>query len=62
MKIDKTIELPEGTIVFRGELTEEEVEHLITLGLVYSYLRGDINSTVMLDNGLILSEEPDQLQ
>jgi len=33
MKIDKEIELPMGTVHFVGEVSEEELDHIITLGL-----------------------------
>jgi len=33
MKIDKEIELPMGRVHFVGELTEEELDTVITLGL-----------------------------
>lgn len=35
MKINKTIETEGGTLVFSGELTDDEVDFVIEMGLVY---------------------------
>lgn len=35
MNINKTIETENGTIVFKGELNEDEVDFVIECGLVY---------------------------
>lgn len=62
MLIDQIIEMPDATIVFKGEVTDEEFDLIIKLGLVSLYLRGDLNSTVMTEDGTILSDVPEQLQ
>jgi len=62
MLIDQVIEMPDATIVFKGEVTDEEFDLIIKLGLVSLYLRGDLDSTVMTEDGTILSDVPEQLQ
>lgn len=62
MKIDQTIELPMGTIVFKGEVSDEELDYIIKLGLVSLYLRGGIETTVQTEDGTVVSEVPDMLQ
>lgn len=42
MQIDKKIDSPFGTVIFRGTLSEQEVDHLITLGLMAAVARGEI--------------------
>jgi hypothetical protein len=39
MKIDKKLDVPEGIVHFVGEVSEEELDQLITLGLTMLYLR-----------------------
>lgn len=43
MKIDKKIETPIGTVVFQGELTTEELDHVIELGLMVLLSRGALD-------------------
>lgn len=62
MQINQTIELPTGTIVFNGEVTEEEFDLIIKLGLVSLYLRGGLETTVVTDDGTIVADVPDQIQ
>jgi len=62
MLIDQVIEMPDATIVFKGEVTDEEFDLIIKLGLVSLYLRGDLDSTVMTEDGTILSDVPEQSQ
>ncbi len=62
MEIDKKIELPMGTVHFKGELSEEEVEQLITLGLIFSFMRGDLETIVTTEDGSLVAEVPDQIQ
>ena len=62
MLIDKKIDLPSGVVYFKGELADDEVEHLITMGLVFAYLRGDLDSFVTTEDGTLISDVPEQLQ
>ena len=62
MKIEKTIDLPTGTIRFEGEVTEEELDHIITMGLAFMYIRGDLQATLMTSDGTLISDVPEQLQ
>lgn len=40
MKIDKHIELPGGSVHFVGELSDEELDSVITLGLAMMLYKG----------------------
>lgn len=40
MKISKTLELPEGSVQFDGELSEAEVDMILGIGLNYLLQRG----------------------
>ena len=62
MHIEKTIELPTGTIRFEGEVTEEELDHIITMGLAFMYIRGDIDASIMTEDGTLVADVPDQIQ
>lgn len=62
MKIDQTIELPMGTIVFKGEVSDEELDYIIKLGLVSLYLRGELETTLQTEDGTVVSDVPDMLQ
>lgn len=62
MKIDKEIDTPMGKVVFRGELTDEELDYVITIGLVTMMIRGDLSATYALEDGTLLSDVPEQLQ
>ena len=62
MLINQTIELPTGTIIFNGEVTEEEFDLIIKLGLVSLYLRGELETTVVTEDGKLVSDVPDQIQ
>ena len=42
MKISKTVETPEGTIKFEGELNSEELDFIVGVGLTYLFKRGAI--------------------
>ncbi len=62
MKIDKEIDTPIGKVVFRGELTDDELEYVVTVGLVTMMIRGDLSATFALEDGTLLSNVPEQLQ
>jgi hypothetical protein len=62
VKIDKEIDTPIGKVVFRGELTDDELEYVVTVGLVTMMIRGDLSATFALEDGTLLSNVPEQLQ
>lgn len=62
VKIDQTIELPMGTIVFKGEVSDDELDYIIKLGLVSLYLRGELETTIQTEDGTVVSDVPDMLQ
>lgn len=62
MKIDQTIDLPMGTIIFKGDVSDEELDYIIKLGLVSLYLRGELETTVYTESGVPVAAVPDQVQ
>jgi len=62
MEIDKEIDTPMGKVVFRGNLTEDELDYVITIGLVTMMIRGELDAVVSTADGTILSDIPEQLQ
>lgn len=62
VKIDQTIQLPMGTIVFKGEVSDDELDYIIKLGLVSLYLRGELETSVQTEDGTVVSDVPDLLQ
>jgi hypothetical protein len=40
MHVEKVIETPEGKFTFKGELTAEEHDYVITVGLSYLFQAG----------------------
>ena len=42
MKIEKSLETPEGTVTFSGTLNPEEVDFILTVGLNYLMQQGAI--------------------
>jgi hypothetical protein len=62
MKIDQKIETEMGTVVFRGELTDEEVSYVMQVGLVTMFLRGELDTTTMTSDGTIISDVPENMQ
>lgn len=46
MKVNKTIELPNGTVQFQGELSEEELDTVLAYGLNTLLALGAINTTM----------------
>jgi len=62
MLIDQTIDLPSGTVKFIGEVTQEELDFIIKMGLVTLYLRGELSTTVVTDDGTMVADVPEMLQ
>lgn len=42
MKISKTLETPDGTVEFSGEINQEELDFILTVGLNYLMQQGAI--------------------
>ena len=40
MKVDHVLETPEGTLTFKGELSQKELDAVVTVGLNYLLLTG----------------------
>jgi hypothetical protein len=44
MQVNKTIQTPEGTVQFQGELTQAELDMVLTIGLSMLLYQGAIKS------------------
>jgi len=62
VKIDKELDTPMGKVVFRGELSDEELDAVVTMGLVTMLLQGQISATFMTEDGTLIQDVPDQVQ
>lgn len=51
-----------GKVVFRGELSDEELDAVVTMGLVTMLLQGQISATFMTEDGTVIQDVPDQVQ
>lgn len=51
MKISKTLEMPDGIVVFEGELSQVEADAVIKLGLMSLILGGQIVPTEAQEDG-----------
>lgn len=45
MELDKEIETPFGVVRFKGTVNEEQLDHIIKVGLLALMARGEINAT-----------------
>lgn len=52
MKVNKTIETEEGGVKFEGELTPEELDVIIGVGLNYLFKQGAIPFKVLDDKSI----------
>lgn len=59
MKVDKTIEMPDGTLTFQGELTGQELDMVIMYGLNTLLALGVVTPTIINEDGE--EEEPEQM-
>ncbi len=50
MKVDKVIEVPDGTLTFQGELTEKELALVVEYGLNTLLALGAIKPQIVYDN------------
>lgn len=57
MKVEKTVELPNGTVTFQGELTDSELDTVITYGLNTLLALGALKPTVITSDALEEFEE-----
>lgn len=63
MKVEKTIELPDGRLTFTGVLEGEELDAVITYGLSTLLALGVIKPTIMtMDEEDFEASDPDKLQ
>lgn len=61
-KIDKELDTPLGLVVFRGEVSEEELDHIVTLGLMSMVLQGQLIPTIYTADGAIIQDTSETLQ
>lgn len=50
MKVDKTIEMPDGSLTFQGELKAEELDMVIMYGLNTLLALGALKPTVIMED------------
>lgn len=62
MQIDKKIDTEMGVVHFKGEITPEEQEYLITMSLVAMFLQGQIDAKIVTSDGTLVADIPDTLQ
>ncbi len=62
MQIDKKIDTEMGVVHFKGEITPEEQEYLITMGLVAMFLQGQLETKTVTSDGTLVADIPDTLQ
>lgn len=51
MEVNQTIKTPQGTIKFQGELSQEETDFVIQVGLNYLFQQGALPFQVYQDDG-----------
>lgn len=47
MLVNKSIETPQGTVKFEGELEQKELDFILKIGLNYLLTNGAISTTVV---------------
>ena len=62
MEIDKKIETEMGTVHFKGELTDDELDYVVTIGLATLMIRGELQAEYATEDGSIISEGSDTIQ
>ena len=62
MELDYKLELEGGQVHFKGEITDEERDHIMKVGLVVMFLRGDIKASYVSENGSIINDMPNTVQ
>ena len=62
MKIDKKIETEMGVVHFKGELSEEELDYVVTIGLATLMIRGELEAQYATEDGVLIQDGNDTLQ
>jgi len=62
VEIDKTIETEMGVVHFKGSLTDEELDYVITIGLATMMIRGELEAQYATADGTLIQEGTDTLQ
>lgn len=62
MKIDKKIETEMGVVHFKGELSEDELDYVVTIGLATLMIRGDLEAQYATEDGVLIQDGTDTLQ
>ena len=62
MEIDKKIETEMGVVHFKGELTDDELDYVVTIGLATLMIRGELQAEYATEDGSIISEGSDTIQ
>jgi len=62
MKIDKKIETEMGVVHFKGELSEDELDYVVTIGLATLMIRGELEAQYATEDGVLIQDGNDTLQ
>ena len=62
MEIDKKLETEMGTVHFKGELTDDELDYVVTIGLATLMIRGELQAEYATEDGSIISDGNDTIQ
>jgi len=62
VEIDKTIETEMGVVHFKGTLTDEEVDYVLTIGLATLMIRGELEAKYATEEGVLIQDGTNTLQ
>lgn len=62
MEIDKKIETEMGTVHFKGELSDDELDYVVTIGLATLMIRGELKAEYATEDGSIILDGNDTVQ
>jgi len=62
MEIDKKIETEMGTVHFKGNLTDDELDYVVTIGLATLMIRGELQAEYATEDGSLISNGTDTIQ
>jgi len=62
MEIDKKIDTEMGTVHFKGNLTDDELDYVVTIGLATLMIRGELQAEYATEDGSLISNGSDTIQ
>lgn len=61
MEIDKKIETEMGTVHFKGELSDDELDYVVTIGLATLMIRGELKAEYATEDGSLIVDGNDPI-